>query len=108
MLRTPDLACLYVSLVFASTFVAYTLLKHKRVPEYTDMAIIILSSSAAVVALELGCMVLTVDDTGLGNLAQYRLPVVLGALAIFWTAIGSLGKTCRQALDRMRQSKGEH
>jgi len=97
-MKSPNLIGLYVGLVVGALFLAYSLVKYKKAPEYTDMAVIILSCAGAIVGLDLGYVVVTIDDVGLGKLAEHRLPVVLGALAVVWTAVTSLCRTCKQAI----------
>lgn len=98
MNNNPNLLGLYIGLAVGLIFALFTLIRHRKAPEFTAVAVIILSTAGAIVGVHLGYVVLTIDDKGLGELAQHRLPVILGALAVVWTALGSLCKTCSQAL----------
>jgi len=96
MTRDPNLVGIYVGLCVGLTFVVFSLWKVKKAPDFTATAVIILSCAGAVVGLHLGYVAVTIEDSKLGQLAQHRLPVILGALAVVWTAVGSLHKTWTQ------------
>jgi hypothetical protein len=93
-----SLVGLYVGLFVGLIFLIYTLLKYKKAPEYLHVAVIILSCAGIVMGLHLGYLALTVQERDLGQIASHRIPIVLGALAVIWTAIDSVVKTFKQSL----------
>lgn len=92
------LVSLYVGIAFGIFFLGFTGVKYRKFPEFVEIAAIILSCIGAVIGIDLGYVVLTVDDGGLGKLAEYRVQITLGAFAVIWTAINSIVKTCQQAI----------
>lgn len=99
MMINLNLASLYVGLVFSGCFLAFVLIRYRKAPEFLDMAIMILSCTGVVVGVHLGYVALTITDGELGKLADHRVPIVLGALAVIWTSIGSIFKTCKQSIE---------
>lgn len=101
MINNPTLAGLYIGISIGFMFLGYSLIKYRKAPDFMQIAVIILSCCGAIVGLDLGYIGLTVDNSSLGELASQRVPVVLGALAVIWTAIETLVKTCKQSIEKV-------
>lgn len=97
-----NLIGLYAGMIFGGCFLLFAFVRYKRIPEFLDVAIIILSCTGVVIGVDLGFIASTIPDTELGKLAEHRVPVVLGALAVIWTSVGSIYKTCKQAIDALK------
>ena len=97
-----NLIGLYAGMGFGGAFLVYTLIKYRKVPEFLEIAIVILSCTGVVIGLHLGYVASTIPDVELGKLVEHRVPVVLGALAVIWTSIGSIYKTCKQSIEAIR------
>jgi len=102
MMINLNLASLYVGLVFGGCFLMFVLVKYRKAPEFLDMAIIILSCTGVVIGIHLGYVASTIPDSELGKLADHRVPIVLGALAVIWTSVGSIVKTCKQSIESIK------
>jgi hypothetical protein len=98
MTTSPNLVGLYVGLFFGGCFLGFTFIKYRKIPEFLEIAVIILSCTGTIIGIHLGYVTLTIQDSELGQLSEYRVPVVLGALSVVWTSIGSLHKTCKQSI----------
>ena len=98
-----NLAGLYMGMVFGGIFLLFIFIKYRKVPEFLDIAIIILSCTGVVIGLHLGYVASTISDSELGKLAEHRVPIVLGALAVIWTSIGSIHKTCKETIESIRR-----
>ena len=81
----------------------------RRPPQYNEVAVILLGAVGAVIGLEFGHTVITEDASSLGSLKEYRLAMILGALAVFWTAseslIGVFGNLVRASARNHEQSR---
>lgn len=97
-----NLIGLYVGLAFGALFLLFVLSKYRKAPEFLDIAIIILSCTGVVIGVHLGYVASTIPEAELGKLAEHRVPVVLGALAVIWTSVGSIFKTCQQSIEAMK------
>lgn len=98
------LASLYIGITFGIFFLVFSLIKYRKVPELPEISAIILSCIGAVIGIDLGYVVLTIDDSGLGKLVEYRTQITLGAFAVIWTAISSIIKTCKQVIKKYIES----
>lgn len=85
----PNLIGLYVGTVAGLLYFCYCYLICKKVPALNQVAVVLLAWTGAVVGLHLGFFALTADDSTLGRLADQRVAIVLGALAVVWTAAES-------------------
>ncbi len=98
MTDSPNLIGLYIGLSLGLLFLLFMLIKHRTAPEFMKIAIIILSVTGAVMGIHLGFMALTVIDEALGSFADQRIAIVLGALAVTWTAVETTINTFKQCL----------
>lgn len=98
MTNSPNMIGLYIGLALALLFLLFMFIKHKKVPEFMQIAIIILSGTGSVMGIHLGYMALTVSDELLGGFSDQRIAIVLGALAVTWTAIETTINTFKQCL----------
>lgn len=85
----PNLIGLYVGTVAGLLYFLYSYIFCKKVPALNQVAVVLLAWTGAVVGLHLGYFALTADDSMLGKLADQRVAIVLGALAVVWTAAES-------------------
>ena len=96
MIDDTNLFGLYIGLAIGLIYVLSFLLRHKKAPEFMQVVVVILSCTGAVLGVDLGYLSLTVDEASFGDFADQRVPIVLGALAVTWTAIETLIKTFKQ------------
>ncbi len=96
-----NLVGLYIGMLIGGCFLLFAIIRYKKVPEFLEIVVIILSCTGVVIGLHLGFVASTIPDKELGKLATHRVPVVLGALAVIWTSIGSIYKTCKQSIDNL-------
>lgn len=99
------LVSLYTGIAFGIIFLVFTLIKYRKVPEFQEITAIILACIGVVIGIDLGYVVLTVDDGGLGKLSEYRDRIALGAIAVIWTAMDSAVKTCKQAIKHIESKQ---
>lgn len=85
----PNLIGLYVGAASSLTFLAVSYFYYKKVPSLNQVAVVLLAWAGAVVGIHLGYFSLTADDAALGKLADQRISIFLGALAVVWTAAES-------------------
>ncbi|WP_174876036.1 hypothetical protein [Vogesella oryzae] len=88
-MNNPNLIGLYIGTAAGALFFLYSYLACKKVPALNQVAVVLLAWTGAVVGFHLGFIALTADDTTLGMLADQRVAIVLGALAVVWTAAES-------------------
>lgn len=88
-MNNPNLISLYVGTAAGALFFAYSYFVCKKVPELNQVAVVLLAWTGAVVGFHLGYIALTADDSSLGKLSDQRVAIVLGALAVVWTAAES-------------------
>ena len=100
-----NLVSLYVGLFFGSCFLIFTLLKYRKAPEFINVATIILSCAGVVLGVHLLYVATTISVGDLGKLANHRVPIVLGALAVIWISTESIIKTCKQSIGAMINNK---
>jgi ABC-type Fe3+-siderophore transport system permease subunit len=62
-------------------------------PNFSHMAVIVLSCVGAVVSIHFGYVVLKTPKEQLGLFQEQRLPMILGALAVIWVSVESVIKT---------------
>lgn len=86
---SPNLIGLYVGAAASMIFLAFSYFNYKKIPTLNQVAVVLLAWAGAVVGLHLGHFSLTADDSALGNLADQRISIFLGALAVVWTAAES-------------------
>lgn len=98
MSSSPNMVGLYIGLGLGLIFLLFMLVKHRKAPEFMQIAIIILSGTGAIMGIHLGYMALTVTDELLGGFSEQRIAIVLGALAITWTAVETTINTFKQCL----------
>lgn len=98
MINSPTMIGLYIGIFTGAALLVFMLLKFKKAPEFMHGAVIILSCTGAIMGLHLGFMSLTVTDQDLGSFADQRVAIVLGALAVTWTAVETLINTFKQAV----------
>lgn len=84
------MAALYIGVCVGLFFFLYNLITKKKSPLFNQVAVVILSTTGAVIGFNLLYISLTVEDKFLGQLAEQRLPILLGALAVVWTAVETL------------------
>ncbi|MGF1831591.1 hypothetical protein L4D04_21015 [Photobacterium angustum] len=99
MSDSPNIVGLYIGLALGLLFLVYMLVRHQKAPEFMQVAIIILSATGAVMGIHLGYMALTVADAVLGGFSDQRVAIVLGALAVTWTAIETTINTFKQCTE---------
>ena len=87
----------YIGLALSIIFV-FVCLWRRRAPRYNEVAVILLGAVGIVIGLDFGHTVVTADASALGSLKEHRLAMILGALAVFWTACESLVAVYRKAL----------
>lgn len=85
-MSNPNLIGLYIGTFSGFCFFLYSYFWCKKVPQLTQVAVVILSWTGAVVGFHLGYIALSAEDAALGPLAGQRVAIVLGALAVVWTA----------------------
>ena len=85
----PNLIGLYAGALASLIFLLVSYFKYKKVPSLNQIAVVLLAWVGAVVGLHLGYLSLVAEDTALGELADQRVAVFLGALAVVWTAAES-------------------
>ncbi len=85
-MNNPNLIGLYFGVFAGLCFFIYGWLICKKIPKLNQVAVVILAWTGAVVGTHLGYIALTADDEVLGVLKDQRIAVVLGALAVVWTA----------------------
>src|SRR5919206_927475 len=61
-------------------------------PNFSHMAVILLSCVGAVVSIQFGYIVLKTPKEQLGLFQEQRLPMILGALAVVWVSVESIIK----------------
>ena len=81
-----NLLSLNAGLVIGGVFCGYALCRSREAPKLNQLIIVILSSAAVAVGINLGYLSLTLEDTFLGKLAEQRIAITLGALAVVWTS----------------------
>lgn len=86
---SPNLIGLYVGVVASFIFLAFSFFYYKKVPSLNQVAVVLLAWAGAVVGAHLGYFALTAEDGALGKLADQRISIFLGALAVVWTAAES-------------------
>lgn len=91
----PNLVGLYAGAIAAAGFFAFCFFRHKKVPTLNQVAVVLLACAGAVVGFHLGYLSLAAEDTDLGKLADQRIAVFLGALAVVWTAAESIVMSIR-------------
>lgn len=85
----PNLLGLYVGVFASLIFLAVSFFYYKKVPPFNQVAVVLLAWAGAVVGCHLGYFSLTAEDVALGKLADQRISIFLGALAVVWTAAES-------------------
>ena len=85
----PNLISLYIGCGASFLFLLYSYFYCKTVPTLNQVAVVLLAWTGAMVGLHLGYFALTADNIALGKLADQRVAIVLGALAVVWTAAES-------------------
>ena len=85
----PNLVGLYIGALASLIFFAFSFFICKKVPSLNQVAVVLLAWAGAVVGTHLGYFALTADDSALGKLADQRISIFLGALAVVWTALES-------------------
>ena len=104
-----NLISLYVGLFFGGCFLIFTLARYRKAPEFINMATIILSCAGVVLGAHLLYVAITISLSDLGKLANHRVPIVLGALAVIWISAESIVKTYKQSIKAIidkKQTKG--
>jgi len=82
----PNLISLYVGVFAGFCFFIYSVLWCKKAPKLNQVAVVILSWTGFVVGFHLGYIAMTANASLLGILSDQRIAIVLGALAVVWTA----------------------
>lgn len=85
-MSNPNIIGLYFGVGAGFLFFIYGWLICKQIPKLNQVAVVILAWTGAVVGVHLGFIALTADDPDLGMLKDQRIAVLLGALAVVWTA----------------------
>ncbi len=85
-MSNPNLIGLYIGVIASLCFFIYGWAICKKIPTFNQVAVVLLAWAGATVGVHLGYVALTVDDKVLGILKDQRIAVVLGALAVTWTA----------------------
>ncbi|WOD11368.1 hypothetical protein RPW65_00345 [Pseudomonas sp. NyZ704] len=96
MMNSPSLFGLYIGVFAGICFFGYSAVGHKKIPQLNQVAVVILAWTGAVVGFHLGFIALTADDRSLGILNDQRIAIVLGALAVIWTAAESFFSSVQQ------------
>jgi len=95
-MRDPSLVGLYFGVIAGVCFFLYCFMAYKKIPQLNQVAVVILSCTGAVVGLHLGFVALTAEADALGDLKDQRIAIVLGALAVIWTAAESFFGSAQQ------------
>ena len=85
----PNLIGLYAGAAASLIFLVTSYFKYKKIPSLNQTVMVLLAWVGAVVGIHLGYLALIAEDTALGDLADQRVAVFLGALAVVWTAAES-------------------
>jgi len=91
----PNLIGLYVGAAASLLFLGVSFFYYKKVPSLNQVAVVLLAWAGAVVGVHLGYFSLTAEDAALGRLADQRISIFLGALAVVWTAAESFFTSCK-------------
>nr|WP_315196461.1 hypothetical protein [uncultured Aquabacterium sp.] len=102
-MNNPNLIGLYIGTAASALFFAYSYFACKKVPELNQVAVVLLAWTGAVVGFHLGYIALTADDSALGKLADQRVAIVLGALAVVWTAAESFFTSIKAVQPQIEQ-----
>lgn len=84
---------LYIGLITGVFYLVYFYIKFKAKPQFTSLAIIIMSCVGLVTGFYLGFIALTITDKSLGLLSDQRVAIFLGAIAVVWVSFESLYDT---------------
>jgi hypothetical protein len=84
---------LYMGLITGVFYLVYFFIKYKAKPQFTSLAIIIMSCVGLVTGFHLGFIALTIPDKALGSLSDQRVAISLGAVAVVWVSFESLYDT---------------
>lgn len=80
---------IFVGLIASIIFLAVSYFYYNKVPTFSQIAVVMLSWAGAIAGFYLIYFVSIADDASLGQLADQRTPIVLGALAVIWTSAES-------------------
>ncbi len=103
-MNNPNLVGLYFGVAAGLLFFIYGWLICKQIPRLNQVAVVILAWTGAVVGMHLGYIALTADDSALGMIKDQRIAVLLGALAVVWTA----GESFFGSVDQLRSTSQEN
>jgi hypothetical protein len=93
---TPTVAGIVMGLAVCTVY-ALASRRRKATPNLVHACTLMLSSSAAVGSARFGYLAPTASAADLGSLADQRLPMVLGAFAVIWTALDAGARVFRHA-----------
>ena len=106
-----NIVSLYAGLLIGLVFCVYVLCRSREAPKLNQLVIVILSSAAMAAGMNLGYLSLTLEDTLLGKLADQRIAITLGALAVVWTSgetlISTFGAIKSKRADRSKNPDNE-
>ncbi|MDI1258993.1 hypothetical protein [Aquabacterium sp.] len=103
-MSNPNLVGLYIGTAAGALFFIYSYFACNKVPELNQVAVVLLAWTGAVVGFHLGYIALTADDLTLGKLSDQRVAIVLGALAVVWTAAESFFASIKAVKAQIEQS----
>lgn len=93
----PNFVGLYAGAIAAAAFFSFCFLKYKKAPTLNQVVVVSLACAGAVAGIYLGYLSLVAKDDEIGKLADQRLVVFLGALAVVWTAVESIATSIKSA-----------
>ncbi|MBX3713022.1 MAG: hypothetical protein KF800_13765 [Lysobacter sp.] len=93
----PNFIGLYAGAVAAAVYFSFCFFRYRKVPTLNQVVVVSLACAGAVAGIYLGYLSLVANDDELGKLADQRLVVFLGALAVVWTATESIATSIKSA-----------
>jgi hypothetical protein len=84
---------LYFGLVTGVFYLVDFFIKYKAKPQFTSLAIIIISCVCLITGLHLGFLALTIPDKAFGLLSDHRVAIFLGSMAVVWVSFEALYDT---------------
>ncbi|MES9857815.1 MAG: hypothetical protein ABW166_14620 [Sedimenticola sp.] len=83
----------YLGLALGVLFLLYIVLIKRHIPNYMRIIVVFLAATGAVMGIDLGYAAITLPADQLGDLANHRVEIILGAMAVMWTTLETLYRT---------------
>lgn len=96
-----------IGLIISAIYLYVILFIHKSKPELSHIIAIILSGAGFVTGTFLGFVSICYDASGLGELSDYRVPVLIGGVAILYVSAEAVAKTFRNPSIIVLKQKSE-